>query len=247
MDSMMMDSMMMDTMMRPTTAVRFTIDTASRCIIYEGLAVGMGQACIEICNAVGQCDTFILNVTVALDSTRMPIAVPDIDTTDAGETIVINVLANDTLFTTDSLEVTIEALPANGEAIVNPDGTISYTPKENFCDTTDIFMYEVCNVLGCDTARVTIFVRCTEVIVLNGFSPNGDGVNDSLIIQGLGAFPDNRLQIFDRRGTRVFSASPYMNNFAGVWDGNDLPDGIYFYLLDLGDGMRQSGYIVIRR
>ncbi len=248
MDSMMVDSMGMDSMMmRPTTAVRFTIDTASRCIIYEGLAVGIGQACIEICNAVGQCDTFIINVNVALDSTRMPIAVTDVDTTDAGEDIIINVLANDTLFTTDSLEVTIEALPANGEAIVNPDGTITYTPNDNFCDTTDIFMYQVCNVLGCDTARVEIFVRCTEVLVLNGFSPNGDGVNDSLIIQGLGAFPENRLQIFDRRGTRVFNASPYMNNFAGVWEGKDLPDGIYFYLLDLGDGMRQSGYIVIRR
>ena len=138
-------------------------------------------------------------------------------------------------------------MPPNGEAIVNPDGTISYTPNDNFCDSTDVFMYQVCNRAGCDTARVQIYVDCTMLEPLGGFSPNGDGINDVFIINGIAGFPNNRLQIFDRRGTRVFNASPYMNDWNGVWEGKDLPDAIYFYLLDDGNGNRMSGYIVLRR
>ena len=82
---------------------------------------------------------------------------------------------------------------------------------------------------------------------MEGFSPNNDNFNETFIINGIEGFPMNRLQIFDRRGTRVFFASPYKNDWDGTWEGRDLPSGIYFYLLEDGIGNEFRGYVVLRR
>lgn len=66
-------------------------------------------------------------------------------------------------------------------------------------------------------------------------TPNGDGLNDVFIIDGIEDYPDNELTIFNRWGDLVFKASDYKND----WEGNsntgiqigttNLPDGTYFY------------------
>ena len=228
------------------STVLFTIDTSTYCIAYQGLRMGIGQACIEICDNTNQCDTINLTITVTTDTLRAPIAVPDRDTTPAGQILVLNPLVNDSLFS-DSIDITIAAMPANGNVLINPDGTFSYTPNDNFCGMEDVFMYQICNPAGCDTARVFIFVQCTTIEIFPGFSPNGDGVNDTFIINGLAGFPNHVLQVFDRRGTRVFFSENYKNDWDGTWEGKDLPDGIYFYILDDGKGGMFSGYLQIRR
>ena len=75
-----------------------------------------------------------------------------------------------------------------------------------------------------------------------GFSPNGDGVNDVYVIRGIENYPNNTFVIFNRWGDKVYQANPYQN----TWDGNSttglrvggdqLPIGTYFFVLDLGDG-----------
>lgn len=82
----------------------------------------------------------------------------------------------------------------------------------------------------------------TDFNIPEGFSPNGDGVNDLFVIRGIAYFPENSFTIFNRWGSKVFEANPYKN----TWDGNsttgitiggeELPVGTYFYVIDLGDG-----------
>jgi gliding motility-associated-like protein len=43
--------------------VSFTLDQATKCVSYRGVAVGVDSACIRICNAAGQCDTTVMYVT----------------------------------------------------------------------------------------------------------------------------------------------------------------------------------------
>src|SRR3989344_5242128 len=75
-----------------------------------------------------------------------------------------------------------------------------------------------------------------------GFSPNGDDVNDVFVIRGIENFPTNEIQIFNRWGTLVFEASPYQDNWDGTSNsganvgGDVLPVGTYFYVIELGDG-----------
>jgi len=94
--------------------------------------------------------------------------------------------------------------------------------------------------------------------IYTSFSPNGDGINDTWFIDGIEAFPDNKVSIFNRWGNLVFEASGY-DNHTTVWKGtantgmligkdNELPDGTYFYNLDWGKGKKPStGYVVIKR
>lgn len=84
----------------------------------------------------------------------------------------------------------------------------------------------------------------------NIFSPNGDGINDTLVfIDPDGDFPNNRLEVFDRYGNSVFEMDQYDSSWDGTGSNGDLPKGTYFYLLDLrGDGTEVvRGWIQIIR
>jgi len=60
-------------------------------------------------------------------------------------------------------------------------------------------------------------------------------------------FPNAELLMFNRWGNQVFSAKNYRNDWDGTWDGNELPDGTYFYVLDDGEGNKYSGYVQLTR
>lgn len=78
-------------------------------------------------------------------------------------------------------------------------------------------------------------------------TPNGDNVNDILIIDGIDQFPDNELFVVNRWGDQVFHAKPYLNNWGGEGtDGSLLTQGTYYYILrNVGSQIPQRGDIVI--
>jgi gliding motility-associated-like protein len=94
-----------------------------------------------------------------------------------------------------------------------------------------------------------------SVDVPEGFSPNGDASNETLVIPHLDDYPDNVLKVFNRWGVEVYKAGPYKNDWDGTNQGkmavgkDALPEGTYFYLLDLGIGQDKiiKGYIYITR
>jgi gliding motility-associated-like protein len=93
-----------------------------------------------------------------------------------------------------------------------------------------------------------------EVVIPNGFSPNGDGVNDEWVIDGLEIYPEHELLIFNRWGNKVYLAAPYANdwhgqNIFGISLGDQLPDGTYYYILELNDVENQvmKGWVYIKR
>ena len=79
--------------------------------------------------------------------------------------------------------------------------------------------------------------------VFNEFSPNGDGVNDTFVINCIENYPNNTLEIYNRWGNIVYSKKGYNNDFDGTSNGRavlrqseKLPVGTYYYVLNLGDG-----------
>lgn len=66
-----------------------------------------------------------------------------------------------------------------------------------------------------------------EISIPNVFTPNGDGYNELFTIKDLEYYMSNELMIFNRYGKRVYST----NNYQGNWDGDNLKDGVYFYVL----------------
>jgi len=133
---------------------------------------------------------------------------------------------------------------------LNLDCSVTYNPDDEICERWDNFDYVICNSNGCDTATVSVFIECTDIVIFTAVSPNGDGINDVFFIAGIEDFPESELVIFNRWGNQVFESENYQNDWAGTWDGNkDLPDGTYFYFLKLNgeDNRTFRGYFELHR
>jgi gliding motility-associated-like protein len=91
-----------------------------------------------------------------------------------------------------------------------------------------------------DNCKITTFIP-------EGFSPNGDNVNDVFIVPDLNTFPGRDLKVYNRWGGLVYENEKYDNTWDGKDEnGNRLVDGTYFYTLDLGLGQEpQTGYVYI--
>ena len=81
----------------------------------------------------------------------------------------------------------------------------------------------------------------TEVVVPNVLTPNQDGLNDVFEILG-GSSPPS-VTVFDRWGLAVYRSPAYQND----WRADNVPDGVYFYVVELLAGERLSGYLNILR
>ena len=103
------------------------------------------------------------------------------------------------------------------------------------------YTVSVVDTLGC-TAEDEIVVRVEkirEVAVPTGFSPNGDGRNDRLLVHGRPGTRVEELQVFDRWGGLVYhdAAGDWaVNDPTRGWDGRgpgdrELNAGVYIYKL----------------
>ena len=127
-----------------------------------------------------------------------------------------------------------------GNVVTNADGTISYTPRNNV-PGHDQFEYEICDAAGnCSSAAVTIDIYDSPIFVPEGLSPNGDGINDVMIFDGLDKYPKSQLYVFTRTGRLVFGSDDYQNNWGGInsvgktSNSELVPTGTYYYTLKLG-------------
>ena len=88
-----------------------------------------------------------------------------------------------------------------------------------------------------------------------GFSPNGDGVHDNFVIDGLELRPNNTIEIYNRWGVLVYSKHNYNNTWNGISNHNltlnkneVLPVGTYFYILTFHDeNSVWRGYVYLNK
>lgn len=195
------------------------------------------------CNATG-CDTSVIIMVVSV------VANNDAAETPANTPVTIPLQGND--ITNDNTTYSLCSQPANGTATIVGTSAV-YTPNDGFTGT-DIFCYVICDAVTglCDTALVTVVVRPGEIVVPSGISPNGDSYNEFLVIPGILDFPNSVLTIYNRWGDKVWQNGDggYQNNWNGV-NKNDkgLPDGTYYYVLELNDDNyeNKAGFITLNR
>lgn len=80
--------------------------------------------------------------------------------------------------------------------------------------------------------------------VFNGFTPNGDGINDNWVIENIENFPNNKVTIFNRWGNKVWDTKDY-NNTSNFWNGQTqtgavLTSGTYFYVIEIDKGIKKG-------
>lgn len=233
-----------------TGNVDFFLNPVTNCIEYTGVELGKDTACWYTCDSIGICDTTYFCILVE-EYFAPPIANPDIDTTNRGTPVVLNVKENDIFFGgLTSSAVVVQ--PLYGAAIMNPDCSITYLPDPKYCEREDEFSYEICTENGCSITTVTIYINCLDVRVFNVVSPNNDGINDEFWISNI-LGKSGKLEIYNRWGNLVYESDDYQNNWPGSYNTEkDLPDGTYYYLLnwsdpDTGEEFFQRGFVELKR
>lgn len=136
-----------------------------------------------------------------------------------------------------------------GDSIENPFlQSTTVTPLK-----TSIYRVIVSNLVCRDSADVTITVdKCLTELpskLPQVITPNGDGSNDALIFTDIDYFPNAKLTVYNRWSSIVFEGEHYNNDWKGTTtNGSLLPDGTYFYVLELGNGREPyTNYIMIQR
>ena len=119
---------------------------------------------------------------------------------------------------------------------------------------------EALNDIGCRSLSrvpVTVLVEPCDlsgIIIPDGFSPNGDGINDTFNIRNLrSTYSTFSLEIYNRDGYVVYSG----NQNSPDWDGRNqgasgvgsdvLAAGVYFYVLDVGDDDPIQGRVYLNK
>lgn len=107
--------------------------------------------------------------SITITTNDSPVANNDSATTNENSAVNINVLANDTDVQSDPLTPALVANAANGNAVLNPDKTFTYTPNPGFSGS-DSFTYKVNDGFSdSNTATVNITVNAVNVApVANG-------------------------------------------------------------------------------
>ncbi len=160
----------------------------------------------------------------------------------AGGTATVELLLTIKLLDKDGVFVNTaftEANPASGITKVRDQSTSGTKPDP--ADDGDVSPRD----------PTLVELRFPGLFIPQGFSPNNDGTNDLFVIRNV----NNRkiaIQIFNRWGNRVHQSNDYQNDWngrctEGVYLGQDLPPGTYFYIIVIDGNEKFTGYITLNR
>ncbi|MCS3732494.1 cadherin-like beta sandwich domain-containing protein [Mucilaginibacter dorajii] len=117
---------------------------------------------------------------------------------------------------------------------------------------SDLLSFATTNITG--IAKKSNDITGDQLIVHQALSPNGDGQNDILTIDGIENHTNNHLSIMNAGGVLVYDVKGYGTN-GNVFDGHSnktgtmQKPGTYYYSLEYADGKetkRKTGYIIIK-
>jgi len=128
-------------------------------------------------------------------------------------------------------------------------GTIM-SPTLLLVNATTYYAVIIDSVTGCESSvRLPITpntLACGKLILPDGFSPNGDGVNETFDIENLDVlYPNFVMEIYNRYGNIVYkgkASTPHFNgksNQSRKLGNGDLPVGVYYYIFNFNDGINK--------
>ena len=120
---------------------------------------------------------------------------------------------------------------------VNILGATSLTPVVNPI-ANQLYALNVYSNKGCGMATDSVLVKVyQQLYVPNAFTPNGDGINDTWVIETLQAYPGAEVKVYNRFGQMVFDNFGKNISWDGRFKGEPQTSGAYVYLIDLKNKM----------
>jgi gliding motility-associated-like protein len=92
--------------------------------------------------------------------------------------------------------------------------------------------------VGSDTIAIKVICEKAQIFIPNAFTPDGDGINDILMIRAPGVVSIKYFRIFNRWGELVFEKNNFPANDPSYgWDGRIKgvigPPDVYVYTADV--------------
>lgn len=143
----------------------------------------------------------------------------------------------------------VDGVPIQLNANADTTGNYSWTPQDHL-DNPDqqspwATIHETTNFKvtftsdgGCKVSDTVTVVAVKGFDYASAFTPNGDGVNDGWEIRKIGFFPNCEVSIFNRWGGLIYQSIGYSRQWYGDKNGNKLPAGTYYYVIDLNNGSK---------
>ena len=170
----------------------------------------------------------------------------------------------------DTITVTVNPLPvanagadvtilANASTVIggNPTGpagaSYSWVPVTGLDNATNAnpvaqptvtttYTVTVISAEGCRSSDAVIVTVAANITFANGISPNADGTNDEWIIDNIELFPNSIVEIYNRWGELLFQSVGYTERWKGIFKGQLLPVGTYYYIINLNDPLFPDVY-----
>ena len=158
---------------------------------------------------------------------------------------VVNAGNDVTIFEGDTTVLTgtggVTGIWTPGTSLSNPNSPTT----EAFPDVTTTYTYSVIdNNLCVNSDQVTVTVEepippipptpeppILPFSVKNVITSNGDGFNDTWIIEGVENFPGTKVIVYNIYGKELYENDDYINQWEGTYNGKKLPNGTYFYVV----------------
>jgi gliding motility-associated-like protein len=174
---------------------------------------------------------------------------------DSAATLVLNLLSQPSISLQDTFrvwagtQITLDAFTTNSIAFKwSTHIFLDYDTIENpTCTPMSNIKYtlKATSVDGCEASKNTYVKLYKDLIIVNVFSPNGDGINDTWDLSVLSEFSNITVQVFDRSGNIVFQSRGYSKPWNGTRNGQALPVGAYYYVIDVPNYKKLGGSITI--
>lgn len=203
-------------------------------------------------------DTIANPTATPLQTTEYKAIISNGACVDSSQTVTVTVYQNPIANAGNNIYL-FEGQSAILQGSAGGDNIVSYnwTPATYLSDPTsltpiasptqDITYTLTVTSATCGSAASSVFVRVYKSITIpNTFSPNGDGVNDFWNIDALITYPEALVQVFDRYGQLVFQSTGYAKPWDGTSNGRAVPEGTYYYLIDLKNGTpKRTGWVLV--
>jgi gliding motility-associated-like protein len=159
--------------------------------------------------------------------------------------VTIPVVSVETLPDVEICDVYFLPELTQGNYYTSPGGTgIAYSGGDEITASQTLYIYQGVSGTECfaESSFEAVILACQ---IPRGISPNSDGFNDTLDLTN---FDVRYLSIYNRHGREVYNKRDYTNEWFGQSsNGDELPDGTYFYNVERNNGDHTTGWIYINR
>jgi gliding motility-associated-like protein len=203
-----------------------------------------GQPVLETGSSIQTSGTGTYSVTVTLGSCPPVMHSVEVVKNDSNVAVQADELCENDKFYLRAIDQNGSFEPSTATYLWSGPNAFTATTQQFEPPVSGSYSVTVTTAEGC-IGIATVAIQDTSCFIQKGISPNNDGLNDTF---NLATLDVRKLTIYNRYGQEIYGKSNYISEWGGQdSNGNELPTGTYFYMIERNNGEQLTGWIYINR